>query len=353
MKKEKKNKKVLILGGAGYIGSRLWNYLKDQGGYTLASVDLEWFGKPESVYNQKKDIQQLTPGHIEDADVVVLLAGHSSVQMCNQNFYSAWSNNVTNFAWILHCMKNHQKLIYASSSSVYGHWPEPYATEAGGLALPVNTYDHTKQAIDQIFHTSSNHNIKMKNGIGELLQCERIFGLRFGTVCGYSENFRNDVMINAMWNSAKTRKEVKVYNGDTRRSILGIQDLCRAVQTLIDHGEKPKIYNLASFHSTSLDIGTKVAELCDVPCVQSEYTVMGGGNEKMTTKNYDFWVDTTQFEQDFNFTFDNTIDSIVEDINWGFANVKLKGTKQISKERSKFMAYSSNTVAYQDDPQAP
>lgn len=333
------SKKVLILGGAGYVGSRLWHYLKEAGGYQLASWDLEWFGKPDTVYNHKYDIKDLTKDYLEDVDVVVLLAGHSSVQMCKDNFHSAWANNVTNFMWLTSQLNNDQKLIYASSSSVYGHWPEEYATEMGGLGEPVNPYDHTKQALDGITNTMIKNNIKMKSGIGKLLQCEKIFGLRFGTVNGYSQNFRSDVMINAMWNSAKTYGQVKVYNGDTRRSILGITDLCRAVHTIIEQGQKPKIYNLASFHSTSLDIGQTVANCMDVPCVEAEYTVMGGGNEKMTTKNYDFWVSTKQFEQDFGFEFTDSISSIVEDINYGMAESKLKGHTTIIRNRDNFIPY--------------
>jgi len=335
-----KNKKVLILGGAGYIGSRLWNYLKEQGGYTLASWDLEWFGKPDSVYNHKYDIKDLTRDYLEDVDVVVLLAGHSSVQMCNRNYHSAWANNVTNFMWLVSQLNSNQKLIYASSSSVYGEWPEQYATEAGGLGEPVNPYDHTKQTIDTITKTMYKHNIKLGKPAPSVTftQCDDIWGLRFGTVNGYSENFRSDVMINAMWNSAKTRKEVKVYNGDTRRSILGIQDLCRAIHTIIQKGRNPKVYNLASFHSTSLEIGKTVANIMGVPCVESELKVYGG-NEKMTTKNYDFWVSTEQFTKDFDFEFTESIGSIVEDINFNMAENKLKGIRTISKPREKHIEY--------------
>jgi dTDP-D-glucose 4,6-dehydratase len=221
---------------------------------------------------------------------------------------------------------------------VYGEWPEQYATEGGGLGEPVNPYDHTKQTIDNITNTMYKHNIKMKSGIGKLLQCEKIFGLRFGTVNGYSENFRSDVMINAMWNSAKTYGQVKVYNGDTRRSILGITDLCRAIHTIIEKGRNPKVYNLASFHSTSLEIGKTVANLMDVPCVEAEMKVYGG-NEKMTTKNYDFWVSTDQFCTDFDFTFTDSIGSIVEDINFNMAENKLKGIRTISKPRDKHIPY--------------
>ncbi len=339
MKKDQKNR-VLILGGAGYVGSRLWHYLKEQGDYILASWDLEWFGKPDSVHNHKYDICDITRDYIEDVDVVVLLAGHSSVQMCHQNYHSAWSNNVNNFMHLSRCMRDDQKLIYASSSSVYGHWPEQFASETGGFGEPVNPYDHTKQTIDQITKMQHNSPCQLGKPIPNVKMTSNyanIYGLRFGTVNGYSQNFRTDVMINAMWHSAKTKREVSVFNGATRRSILGIQDLCRAIHTIIEKGVEPKIYNLASFHSTSLDIGKTVANIMDVQCVES--TPVTPGNEKMTTKNYDFWVSTDAFCSDFDFEFLDSIGSIVEDINYGMAESKLKGIRTIQKPRNKHIQY--------------
>ena len=331
---------VCILGGAGYVGNALWHHLTEQG-YAVTSYDLELFGKPENQHNMKMDIRDLTESDLAHADVVVLLAGHSSVQMCQHNYHSAWANNVTNFMKLTALLNDTQKLIYASSSSVYGHWPHKYATEQGGLGNPVNPYDHTKQTIDAITETMYQHQIRTGAPVADptTLQCSNIYGLRFGTVNGYSQNLRTDVMINAMWHSAKKNKEVRVSNGDTRRSILGINDLCRAVHSIIEGKSKRGIYNLASFHSTSLEIGKTVANVLNVPCVEVE-TKPVSGNAKMTTKNYDFWVDTTKFEMDYDFEFKDSIASIVQELELGIAENKLKGLNTIQKPRSKTIQYN-------------
>jgi len=340
MKMNKKNN-VIILGGAGYIGNALWHHLcESDAEYNLACYDLEWYGKPESQYNHKMDIRDLSVDDVEDADVVVLLAGHSSVQMCDHNYHSAWNNNVSNFMHLTNIMNDTQKLIYASSSSVYGQHQNKFALESDSLAEPVNPYDHTKQTIDTITQTMYKHQIRTGAPVADptTLQCSNIYGLRFGTVNGYSQNLRTDVMINAMWHSAKQNGEVRVFNGDTRRSILGIKDLCSAVETIIQTGKKPSIYNLASFHSTSIDIGKTVANIMNVPCVEVE-TKPVVGNAKMITKNYDFWVDTNSFETDFDFEFTESIASIVQSLDQGVGINKLKGINTIQKPRSKHIQY--------------
>jgi len=292
--------KVLIIGGAGYIGSRLYKHLT-AAGYSVDVVDTCWFGNPAGVPVIEKDMFALTSADLALYRTVVLLAGHSSVQMCENNFYSAWCNNVHNFVTLLNKLNKHQKLIYASSSSVYGCHDSEYATEDMPLSAPVNPYDHTKQLIDEL---TREHLIPRSGG--------RIFGLRFGTVCGGSDNFRADVMINAMTHTGVQEKCVRVFNGDTRRSILGLRDLCRAIECLIASDGPSQIYNLASFHSTSIQIGKSVADYMEIPLL--EQTPPQTGNAKMISKNYDFWVVTHQFEQDMDFEFCDTPQSIITDI---------------------------------------
>lgn len=299
--------KVLILGGCGYIGSRLYTLLSEMN-YSVSSVDTEWFGNPAQIPNQKQDYNNLTESQIHSYDDIIVLAGHSSVQMCKNNWLSAYHNNVTNLVELLRKTHSGQRVFYASSSSVYGVYPDRLAPESALLARPVCEYDHTKQLCDQI----------VSDYFGRHPDHAEVWGLRFGTVCGASVNMRSDVMINAMTHSARSKGKVNVFNGDTRRSILGMNDLLRCYVTLLDRGKSGAIYNLASFHSDSVTIGHTVASQLGVPLVEDFPPATG--NEKMITKNYDFWVDTTKFVQDYGFEFLETPESIVHSCDTAYIN---------------------------------
>ena len=92
--------KVLIIGGCGYIGSRLHQYLLSQG-MDITSVDLRWFGSFTNFYSVEQDFSELEKGFLAQFKTVILLAGHSSVKMCASNMRSTFNNNVVNFIALL------------------------------------------------------------------------------------------------------------------------------------------------------------------------------------------------------------------------------------------------------------
>jgi nucleoside-diphosphate-sugar epimerase len=74
------------------------------------------FGKDLS-YSQKVNYIDFP---MDDYDVIICMAGHSSVPMCDYSPDRSWFNNVTNFRNLCDNLRKDQKLIYASSASVYG-----------------------------------------------------------------------------------------------------------------------------------------------------------------------------------------------------------------------------------------
>lgn len=286
---------ILIIGGCGYVGSSLVQHLSSFPEHTIQTVDLEWFGNVNSKNNLNYDYINIEPDFLAKHNCVILLAGHSSVKMCDSKL-SSYNNNVRNFINLVHNLTPNQKFIYASSSSVYGNTPETSISEDNLDFSPVNYYDMTKLHIDHIAQLS---------GLD-------YYGLRFGTVNGPAPHTRMDVMINAMVNTAKTKGEIHVFNPDTKRSILGINDLCRAVSAIINEPTpNPGIYNLASFTSTSGEIATAVGEVAQVPVVNKD-TPAVITNEKLEKKTYNFGVSTLKFEKTYNFKFNDTVTSITE-----------------------------------------
>jgi|TARA_R110001606_G_scaffold48938_2_gene123868 nucleoside-diphosphate-sugar epimerase len=291
--------KVLIIGGCGYTGTAITEYLENK--YNITSVDLEWFGTTKD--NINLDYKDLTQEFLDKFSVVILLAGHSSVKMCDDRL-SSYYNNVRNFVELTNKLST-QKFIYASSSSVYGNTKSTEISEENVDFSPINYYDMTKLHIDHIAQLS---------GL-------EYYGLRFGTVNGPAPHIRTDVMINAMSNTANEKGEIHVFNADTKRSILGINDLCRAMETIIEGHANPGIFNLASFTSTAGEIADVVGEVAGVPVINKDTpTVIT--NEKLEKKTYNFGVTTTKFENTFNFKFTDTLKSIATETVDGIADCR-------------------------------
>ena len=296
------NKNILIIGGSGYIGS----YLRENLHYTSVSIDVEWFEKNNSI---NMDFNKLDEKFLSEFDVVILLAAHSSVKMCQGEFINAFNNNVVNFLNLLRKIKSinkRTKLIYASSSSVYGMTGDNVVDESYNGFVPHNNYDITKH-ISDIYAEFSD---------------VEFYGLRFGTVNGYSPIMRNDIMINSMVSSALLNNKIELYVKETLRPILGIKDLFRAMLTIIDEEKDLRgYYNLASFNSTSEEIAIKVSELTGVKIVEKETPI--NPTNKFESKNYNFAINCDKFIKNFDFEFDETTESITNSIINNFDKIKL------------------------------
>ena len=288
---------TLIIGSGGYIGSRLSKEI-----IAPDKVDINWFRKG------KKDIdfKDLTREFYSEYDNIILLAGHSSVKMSEGTLNSCFNNNVRNFVDLLEKLDK-QKLIYASSSSVYGSVGGKTVNEKYFGFEPYNQYDISKHTADLYAQKSD----------------IEYYALRFGTVNGQSPVLRTDVMINAMVNSALIDGHIKLYIKDTMRPILGINDLCRAVNAIIECDEdKRGLYNLASFNKTAEQIAYEVANVMGVEVKVFEADPTQIKNTKNQTKAYNFSISTLKFRREFKFKFKDTVESLVTELrdNWSYMN---------------------------------
>jgi nucleoside-diphosphate-sugar epimerase len=272
--------RVLIIGGEGYVGSYLFNHLFKQG------IDVQTVGNRRSDYNLLGRIFLSSFTHI------VLLAGHSSVLRCKGPLESPWKNNVRNFKNLVEKTDIRQTIIYASSASVYGDKDtKPLYTEEDISIEYVNNYDLTKVSLDLL---------AMKY-IGE---GRNIIGLRFGTVNGGSPVIRRDLMINSMVYTALYENHITITNKHIKRPILSIRDLSRAVEIIVKSNLKSDIFNLASFNSTVDSIARIVSEYTKVEIIDK-------GNPPGA---YNFAIDNTKFKVLSNFTYEDNLHSIVENV---------------------------------------
>lgn len=279
--------KVIIIGGCGYIGSAVVPHLK-QRGFNVDTLDLELFGNPVNPENIKQDYRKIEQHFLQQYSHIIVLAAHSSVPMSQASPRAALENNVVGFFSLLEKVGPEQKVIYASSSSVYSGTGARSVDEHWSEFHPDNIYDLTKYAADAIATFSKKY----------------FFGLRLGTVCGAASNLRTELILNSMTLSAIENGFLTVRNPNVHRPILGIQDLCRALEAILRNSNThPGFYNLASFNTTVYDAAVTIAQLTGAKI-----------HLDSDTHTYDFSINTKKFQDVFGFSFKETTESIVKSL---------------------------------------
>ena len=272
--------KVLITGGCGYIGSAVHHYLKHK--YAFETLDLMWFGNFNNPNNIQADFADMPKSFYDQFGAIVHTASHSSVPLC-KDIHGSFDNNVTKLLELTKKL-THQKFIYASSSCVYVESDGRPKVETE-LSPPTDGLTLSKTTIDNIM---------------PLLDVE-YYGLRFGSVNGWSPNMRTDLMINSMTTSALKNKEVNVFNAHAHRPIVSTEDLARAIDAILQSGDKRGIYNVASFNKNIGEVGSAVANYMGVPLIN-----------KGVSPTYDFTISSEKFTNTFNFEFNATVESVVK-----------------------------------------
>ena len=240
--------KLLVAGGAGYVGSALIPKLLDRG-YKVDVVDLFWFGNhlPRQVGILNKDIFQLTEEDLEPYDQVIFLAGLSNDPMAE---YSPSKNFVFNAAapsYLAYMAKRAKvkRYVYASSCSVYGY------TEN-------ELYDETRPVSSRFPYGISK--LQGEQAALQLIDDNfSVIALRKGTISGYSPRMRFDLIINTMFKNAMKERTITINNPSIWRPILSMQDATTAYIRAIEASHKISgVFNIASGNYTVGEVGDLV-----------------------------------------------------------------------------------------------
>jgi nucleoside-diphosphate-sugar epimerase len=240
--------RILVAGGAGYIGSVLIPRLLERG-YNVDVIDLFWFGNhlPKEVGIINKDIFHLEEKDIAGYDQVLFLAGLSNDPMAEFSPAENFVSNGSAPAFLAYTAKKAgvRRFIYAGSCSVYGY--------------TVNElYDETCPAV-----SNYPYGISKLQGENAALQMQdknfSVIALRQGTVSGYSPRMRFDLVVNTMFKFAINEGVITVNNPAIWRPILAIKDAATAyIRAIESNGDISGIFNVASGNYTVGEIGDLV-----------------------------------------------------------------------------------------------
>lgn len=264
--------KILVTGGAGYIGSHM-NITLSAAGHEVCVIDNLVSGKQSALKDHKfyqcdiRDHEQLTQiFSSEDFDAVMHFAGHIEVGESIHNPSKYYDNNVRGTLSLLDCMVEHKvkQLIFSSTAAVYGT-PQYSPLDETHPTLPINPYGQTKLIIEHIL-------ADYQQAYDLNFICLRYFnaaGADFSNGVGESHNPETHLIPLVLQAASGRRPSISVFGNDYNtkdgtciRDYIHVKDLCDAhslaLDYLIDDG-KSGHFNLGNGQGFSVN---EVIETC-------------------------------------------------------------------------------------------
>ena len=249
-----KNKKILITGGAGFIGSKLATKLVHLGYKTTvidilkfdtSSLNHLFFYKNFSFVHGDVRNRFLMKKLLNKNDIIIPLAALVGAPLCEKYKKEAKEINFESVQYMLKIINKRQKIIFPTTNSGYGIGQKGKYCDENSPLNPISFYGKTKADAEKIV-------LKFKNSI-----C-----FRLATIFGYSYRMRTDLLVNNFVYKALKYKKLKLYEPHFRRNYIHILDVVRAFIFAIEEFNKLKsnTYNLglSSANLTKLMLAKKI-----------------------------------------------------------------------------------------------
>lgn len=272
--------RVLVTGGAGYIGSIVCRLLLEKG-YKVRVLDSLMFGGESVVELLNNPSFDLNKGDIRNVDDVqealenvthvVHLAAIVGDPACAKDpeLTNAVNMDASKQLFDLAKKAGVKRFVFSSTCSNYGKMddPELYLNETSKLA-PVSLYAETKVAFEQFL-------LGHKGEEGTVPTC-----LRFSTVYGLSPRLRFDLTVNEFTKELALDRELVIFGEQFWRPYCHVLDLARSVVAVIEAEEQKIAYEVFNVGDTTENYTKKML-------IDEIQKVTGATNIKYVQKNED------------------------------------------------------------------
>jgi nucleoside-diphosphate-sugar epimerase len=230
--------KILVTGGAGYLGSTLVPELLELGHqvtvidnfiYKQSSLNHVCHKSNFKVIKGDVRIESTMKPLIKEADVIIPLAALVGAPICNQDPVGATTINHDSIIMMLKLVSNNQLILMPTTNSAYGSGDKNnFCTEESPLN-PISRY-----AIDKVEIEKS------------LMQHPNAISFRLATVFGMSPRMRIDLLVNDFTYRAVYDGFVVLFESHFKRNYVHVKDVSRVFQhALLNHDKmKGQIYNV-------------------------------------------------------------------------------------------------------------
>jgi nucleoside-diphosphate-sugar epimerase len=233
--------KILITGGAGYIGTTLTPLLLSKKHEVMIYDKILYTGDPIVPFFRLKNFgfikgdvrnKETLAKAMEGKDIVIHLAAIVGFPACRENPEIAEAINTGGTKNVAELLKKNQHMIFASTGSNYGEVPDGICTEETPLN-PLSVYGVTKTNAEALLKG-------MKN----------VTTYRFATAFGLSPRLRLDLLPNDFTYKAVKEKYLAVYESSFMRTFIHVDDIAKAINFAIENRAKMggKVYNVGGDH---------------------------------------------------------------------------------------------------------
>lgn len=250
---------ILITGGAGFIGSNLAHSLLSNGNTVVAVDNFNNYYNPQIKEDNIADLRDNDNFHLYRADLadnklienifkqynfdcVVHLAGSAGVRSSIDAPLDYVDNNIYNTVSLLEWLKRHKtpKIVFASSSSVYGNLNEKFFSEKDEVRYPISPYAASKLSCEHFIYTYAH------------LYGIKACCLRFFTV--YGPRQRPDLAIHKFIEKINKSEPIQLYgDGTSSRDYTYIDDIVSGILAAVKYDQSLyEIINIGSGRSITL-----------------------------------------------------------------------------------------------------
>ncbi len=318
--------RVLVVGGAGYVGAVLVPKLLEDG-YRVRIFDLFLYGENVCNGEGKNPHLEIIKGDVRDTaaiqkalegcDAVIHLACISNDPSFELDPELGRAINFTSFEPLVKASREAgvRRFIFASTSSVYGTSESPNVAEDHPLR-PLTDYSKYKALCEEVLPKYQSP------GFTTLI-------LRPSTVCGWSPRLRLDLTVNLLTSHAVYRGRITVFGGKQKRPNIHIEDITDLYIHSLEYADEMiagKIFNAGYHNHTVSELAALVKNV-----VQREMP----GRAKITIEttpsddNRSYHISSDKIARELGFTASRDIEKAVSDLVAAFRAGKVKDPEAI------------------------